>query len=239
MWLAQAIGDARRDFLTNYFLPRVIEIERSFPPEDVEVAAKAMLEQIELFAKDDALVEECVCDTMAVAGLWHSLVDRAKLDSGAVRSGIFFALRHLRLLAFIRSHADHLCGEPQPEGWLNHYVCRTQFLQWMMRQFEPLSTLHSTDAADADFIAEQQRYERFVDDPILFKLPARLDRDRIASTVEHLPQDFDALNRIIDDLLMHRELTEALEQVGEAAMTFPLDISEEALNARKIRSGRS
>ncbi|MHA6718655.1 hypothetical protein ACX40Y_04300 [Sphingomonas sp. RS6] len=209
-WRAQMLGDARRDFLTNYYLRAIRHLEDSRHP-DIDTIAPMYLRQMELFGRDDALVEECLCDTLAMAVICPHPDQQAEITQlEEVRDAIFFALRHLRLLALIR-HAvreqrNDAAGDPD---WLDPYLVRTQFVQWSLGQFPPLQALRTSEI-HSRFEAAQTRYSIFVEDPVLYQLPAIIQE--LAERDLPLPPDGDA---VVDALLQHPERARRVAALGE------------------------
>ncbi|MDK4808097.1 MAG: hypothetical protein OC190_16335 [Novosphingobium aromaticivorans] len=230
-WRADAIRDARGDFYTNRLLPQT---QRALTGDEDADYCASLARQITLFLNSDALVEECVCDTLAVPVIW--LMYRGQCDVATIRSAIFFAVRNLRLLTIISHYGDLIrSGDTEADingDYLTPYLLRTSFLQWMMQQFEPFSSVVSSSANDEPFMVEQSRYETLIADPVyedLWHLTQRLRASRLAAP------DYSAVGAInskIDALIGNARLRAPIEARGEAY--FIHDLS--ALDATEVEA---
>lgn len=232
-WREQMLRDARADFLKNFYLSAITRLEEVNHP-DLDTIAPMYLRQMELFGSDDALVEECLYDTLSMSVICPH-PDRSP-SIGQVeeaRDAIFFALRHLRLLAFIR----HTVHERRPgfvvnDAWLDPYLVRTQFVQWALGQFPPLHALRTPEMLKR-FELAQERYSKFVEDPILFELPTAIaEYENKVYPEAHERQLGDALT---DTLLQHPKLTQRMSELGEKFfITDPDSMSQEFYDTRLL-----
>lgn len=230
-WREQMLSDARADFLKNFYLSAITRLEKANHP-NLDTIAPMYLKQMELFGSDDALVEECLCDTLSMSVICPH-PDRSP-SIGQVedaRDAIFFALRHLRLLAFVR-HAVH---ERRPgfvanDAWLNPYLVRTQFVQWALGQFPPLRALRTPEMLTR-FELAQERYSKFVEDPILFELPTAIAE--YANKVYPEAHERELGDALTDTLLQHPEQAQRMSQLGEKFfITDPASMSHEFYDTR-------
>ncbi|WP_426256982.1 hypothetical protein [Sphingomonas sp. DC2300-3] len=229
-WRAAAIRDARADHYRNRLLPIV---QRAAREGEGDTAYRGSLgRQIALFLTSDALVEECVCDTLAVPVIWLMFKDQC--DVRTIRSAIFFALRNLRLLALINHYGDTLLPGEHGRDVLEPYLVRTGFLQWMMQSFEPFTRTVSSDWDDAPFMAEQERHETLIADPVYGRLWGFVEDLRARSFA---PPDYRAASETharIDILIGNARLRRPSEAHGEAYFTHDLGtLDPNAYAARK------
>lgn len=222
-WRAAAIRDARADYVANHLRPILEEGLPSPEPAGQALMREAFEQQIALMESDDALVEECVCDTLAIPIVFHGATGQG-FRAEDVRSAVFFALRHLRKLASLRAAIDRLGETEDHEGrWINAYLVRTGFQQWVLNRLATDGGAPVSNASDATFMAEQARYETYVEDPILFGASARLKllpADILGATEDY--DDIVTLNRQIDDLLANAAARDKIARMGEKAFVFPL-----------------
>ena len=91
-YLQEVIADARGDFLNSYLVPKMKNLDvPNVPERDVVMLAEGLTRQIEMFARDDALVEECVCDTLSIGALYAAMRNKGSPQLAIVRTGIFRA----------------------------------------------------------------------------------------------------------------------------------------------------
>ena len=229
-WRAAAIRDARADHYHNRLLPIV---QRAAREGEGDTAYRGSLgRQIALFLTSDALVEECVCDTLAVPVIWLMFKDQC--DVATIRSAIFFALRNLRLLALIDHYGDTLLPGKHGRDVLEPYLVRTGFLQWMMQSFEPFTLAVSSDWGDAAFMAEQEQHETLIADPVYGRLWGFVEDLRAKSFA---PPDYCAASETharIDMLIGNARLRGPSEAHGEAYFIHDLaTLDPNAYAARK------
>lgn len=222
-WRADAIRDARGDFIENRLRPLRDETGLGGESAAQVLMRQSLDEQIALMEADDALVEECVCDTLAIPVVLQDAV-RQGFSPADARSAVFFALRHLRKLASLRATVDRLGEDDDPEGaWIYTYLVRTGFQQWVLNRLAAEGLAPTSDASDAAFMAEQARYETYLEDPILLDAPHRLKRlpADILDATEDYAEIVD-LNRKIDELLANPAASERMARLGESAFLLPL-----------------
>jgi hypothetical protein len=217
-WLVEMVSDARGDFLNNYYLPMLVELGKT-DAESLNQQGDVYLDQIRRFAEDDALVEECICDTLAI-----SLFVVGAQDLEESRSAIYFALRHLRLLAIIRQAVRAVrSSQADDDFWINPYLVRMQFLKWTLEKIPNLSKVWNDDEAQGRFTAEQQRYDEYVERPILNTLPAIIDQlSSHEIDGKRLIDGFDAdfLSFLWED---RSQMAEAMKKLGESFFVKPWD----------------
>lgn len=212
-WREQMLRDARHDFINNYYLRAISHFENVEHP-DRDTILPMYLKQMGLFGNDDALVEECICDTLAMAIICPLPKQQVSISQlKEARDAIFFALRHLRLLAMIRNDVREQRSEHVlDDAWLDPYLIRTQFVGWTLRQFPPLQPLATADQ-QMQFDAAQARYSTFVEDPVMYELPTFIKGYAERQFPDAHEQELG--NKLTDLLLQYPEQARRFEHLGE------------------------
>ena len=222
------IDTARVEFVYNYAVPKLKWIEQEVDAGRYSVErAQKILEMFNSWLSvhwlDDALVEECVCDNLALPLIYDQVKAMPGMSPWLHVLALLFTPYHQEILATLRNTVDRV--DPNraiSEDWQHPWGIRQVFVEHeLQKHFEEGLFGNSFDFVDT-LGSYKHQYAVYILYPIrdLAAEIAGLDR----SLWEALP-DFalaDRLNREIDELLGGGKFVERARVLGEDAFVFGL-----------------
>ncbi|QND19245.1 hypothetical protein HB774_02625 [Rhizobium leguminosarum bv. viciae] len=218
----------RTSFVYDYVVPELKRMEeivdRGVMPEAQAQHLLAMVNQwMSVQWKDDAVVEECICDNLAIRILFDDLKDMPGLSPWEFVLSVLFASRHQETLSELRNIIDRFdsARTVQPD-WMEPGQIRSAFVRWELSKHFADGVFGSGFDFDKLLSGHSMQYYNHITSPVRVVAQEIEAMDRRLWRYTADAGRMILLNAEIDAILGQREIKAEAEWLGEAAFTFRL-----------------